>query len=108
MKAYIDEVWQQAKNRRIKSWMKEEHPNEFGYDQIDEDLTFDDLFSMMLDFKAPECIYEIDSEPRGKIFNHLGRIYDLDYDIIMGLWMTENSFDFIGHLKGKKVITPEE
>lgn len=105
MKAYIDEVWKEAKNRRIKSWMEETHPEEFGYDQIDEDLTFDDLFSMMLDFEYPECM-DIDSEPRGKIFSHIGKLYDLDYIVIHALWMSKSAFDFIGYLKGRKIVNP--
>lgn len=108
MKTYIDEVWRQAKKRRIKSWIEEEHPDEFGYEDMDDYITFKELYDYLILFNYPDHLMDIDSEVRETVFNHLSKLYDVEYDVIYHLWRSKNTFEFVKSLEGKIIMEPED
>lgn len=73
---------------KIKDWYLSEYPeDELGKD-INENVTFDDLFECLDNYRdVYEFIEVYDSLVRERIFSALSKVMNCDYDYIYDQWL---------------------
>ena len=77
-------------DKKIKEWYISNYPNDEVGQEIDDVLTFEELYHAM---KMNDDFYEtigegIDSIVRERIFSEMSYIFNVSYDDIYNLWLT--------------------
>lgn len=75
---------------KIKNWYIEEYPEDELGQEIDSNVTFEDLFEALDTYKDVYEVlggYEIDSLIRERCFRKLSEIMDVSYDYIYDQWL---------------------
>lgn len=77
-----------TKNTRIKDWyIKEYSTDELGV-EINNEITFEDLFNVLDTYKdVYEALGVWDSIVRERVFDRLAKIMNVDYDYIYEQWL---------------------
>lgn len=86
---YDVEVKQQSGNdmkTKIKEWYIKEYPTDELGVEIDDDVTFEDLFES-LDKNVYETLGVGDSIVRERVFDKLAKVMNVDYDYIYKQWL---------------------
>ena len=81
--------YQCAENTDIKSWYKNDYPDDELGEAINEKITFYDLFETLDRCKSVYKLLgdDIDSIVRERIFEKLANIMDVEYEYIYDQWM---------------------
>lgn len=78
-----------AKTTKLKDWYKKHYPMDNMSDAINCNRTFYDLFECLDLHKDvyADCIGEVDSIVRQRLFSRLAEIMKVDYDYIYNQWL---------------------
>ena len=77
-----------AEKTKIKEWYIKEYPTDELGVEIDNDITFEDLFVVLDTYKdVYEALNVWDSIVRERVFSKLAEIMKVDYDYIYEQWL---------------------
>jgi hypothetical protein len=72
---------------KVKPWYMEEYPTDEMGEDIDDDLTFEDIFQCLDSYDDIYKYIPGDSIIRERIFSKLAELMDVDYDYIYDQWL---------------------
>ena len=76
---------------KIKEWYIKEYPTDELGMEINNDITFDDLFVVLDTYKdVYKALNVLDSLIRERVFCKLAEIMNVDYDYIYSQWLKSN------------------
>lgn len=76
------------KEQRIREWYANEYPTDGRGEEINSDVTFEDLFAALNTYKPVSNVLGVnDSIVRERAFSKLATILNVDYGYIFAQWM---------------------
>lgn len=81
---------------KIREWYMSSYPNDSLAEEINKDVTFEDLYNALKTHKdVYECLGVVDSFIRENCFSKLAKLLNQNYDYIFYMWLSRDELKVV-------------